>query len=262
MHLSNHYHLMIETPEPNLVEGMKWLQNAYTRRFNTRNRLWGRLFGDRYKAVVVEGERGEYYCTLLDYIHLNPVRAGLVQPHLDQSVLDYPWSSVACGYALPARRRAAWLAVEAGLRAFDWRDETAGRRRFVERLDRRAREEAAERCGVPEEPADLRLSHLRRGWYWGTQAFAEKLLKMAEGAIAGERIGRIGVERSVRRTGRGERRRLCGKGWRRPGLRRPSWRGCAAMMSGKWRWRERCGRRRPYRWDGSRNGWKCAARPT
>ena len=57
MHLSNHYHLMIETPEPNLVEGMKWLQNAYTRRFNTRHRLWGRLFGDRYKAVVVEGER-------------------------------------------------------------------------------------------------------------------------------------------------------------------------------------------------------------
>jgi len=185
--MSNHYHLMIETPEPNLVEGMKWLQNAYTRRFNTRHRLWGRLFGDRYKAVVVEGDRGDYYCTLLDYIHLNPVRAGLVQPHLDQSVLDYPWSSVACGYALPARRRAAWLAVEAGLRAFDWRDETAGRRRFVERLDRRAREEAAERCGVPEEPADLRLSHLRRGWYWGTQAFAEKLLKMAEGAIAGRK---------------------------------------------------------------------------
>ena len=42
--MSNHYHLMIETPEPNLVEGMKWLQNAYTRRFNTRHRLWGRLF--------------------------------------------------------------------------------------------------------------------------------------------------------------------------------------------------------------------------
>jgi len=54
--LSNHYHLMIETPEPNLVEGMKWLQNAVTRRFNVRHRAWGLVFGDRYKAVLVEGK--------------------------------------------------------------------------------------------------------------------------------------------------------------------------------------------------------------
>jgi putative transposase len=58
--MSNHYHLLIQTPEPNLVDGMKWLQNTYTRRFNIRHRLWGRLFGDRYKAMPVEGE-GSYY---------------------------------------------------------------------------------------------------------------------------------------------------------------------------------------------------------
>jgi REP element-mobilizing transposase RayT len=51
----NHYHLVIETPEPNLVAGMQWLQNTYTRRFNVRHGLWGRLFGDRYKSVLVEG---------------------------------------------------------------------------------------------------------------------------------------------------------------------------------------------------------------
>ncbi len=77
--MSNHYHLVIETPTANLVEGMKWLQNAYTRRFNTRHQLWGRLFGDRYKAVVVQSEEGDYFATLLDYLHLNPVRAGLVR---------------------------------------------------------------------------------------------------------------------------------------------------------------------------------------
>src|SRR4051794_24630833 len=49
--MSNHYHLVLQTPEPTLVVGMQWLQNAYTRRFNTRRRAWGRLFGDRYKAV-------------------------------------------------------------------------------------------------------------------------------------------------------------------------------------------------------------------
>src|SRR6266566_7396989 len=56
--MSNHYHLLLETPEANLVGGMQWLQNTYTRRFNTRHKVWGRLFGDRYKAVLVEGARG------------------------------------------------------------------------------------------------------------------------------------------------------------------------------------------------------------
>ena len=45
--MTNHYHLFIETPEANLVSGMKWLQNAYTRRFNTRHRAWGRTDGHR-----------------------------------------------------------------------------------------------------------------------------------------------------------------------------------------------------------------------
>jgi REP element-mobilizing transposase RayT len=45
--MSNHYHLMVETPEANLVAGMRWLQNTYTRRHNCRHRLWGGLFGDR-----------------------------------------------------------------------------------------------------------------------------------------------------------------------------------------------------------------------
>jgi REP element-mobilizing transposase RayT len=103
--MSNHYHILVETPEANLVEGMKWMQNTYTRRFNVRHGLWGRLFGDRYKSVLVEGE-GFYYQTLMDYIHLNPARARLVNPENGQSVLDYAWSSVAGGYALPPEKRA------------------------------------------------------------------------------------------------------------------------------------------------------------
>ena len=62
--MGNHYHLFIQTPEANLVEGMKWLQNTVTRRFNVRHREWGRLFGDRYKAVVIEGDSPHYYETL------------------------------------------------------------------------------------------------------------------------------------------------------------------------------------------------------
>jgi putative transposase len=62
--MRDHYHLFIETPEANLVEGMKWLQNTYTRRFNIRHRKWSRLFGERYKAVLVEGKLAAYYETL------------------------------------------------------------------------------------------------------------------------------------------------------------------------------------------------------
>ena len=88
MIMGNHYHLFIETPEANLVEGMKWLQNTYTRRFNVRHRAWGRVFGDRYKRVVVEGELPEYYGSLVDYIHLNPARAAIVSGRRGESLLE------------------------------------------------------------------------------------------------------------------------------------------------------------------------------
>ena len=184
--LSNHYHLMLETPEPNLVAGMKWLQNTVTRRFNVRHRAWGRVFGDRYKAVLVEGGEQFYYETLMDYIHLNPVRARLVRLGKGKSLLDYRWSSLAMGYGLPPRKRPPWLAVAKGLAVFGFADTANGRRRMVERLERRAMEEGSRRAGIvplPEE-MDARSSHLRRGWYWGRQRFAEQMLKLTEGSLA------------------------------------------------------------------------------
>lgn len=176
--MSNHYHLMIETPEANLVAGMKWLQNTYTRRFNLRHGLWGRLFGDRYKAVLSEGGSEYYYCALMDYIHLNPVRAGLVRIAQGESVRDYPWSSVAAGYAVATAQRPAWLAVVEGLAMMQCADTAAGRRRFVAHLDGRAEEEVRQAAGVVVPTQDRRRSHLRHGWYWGSQAFAEKALEL------------------------------------------------------------------------------------
>lgn len=183
--MSNHYHLFLQTPEPNLVAGMAWLQNTLTRRYNVRHRKWGRLFGDRYKAVIVEGEDRHHYQILMDYIHLNPVRARIIRPQSGNSVLDYAWSSIAGGYALPPKKRAKWLAADSGLKAFNVPDTTAGRRRMVERLDRRAVSEEIKNCGVPpqSEDVDARASHLRRGWYWGTQAFGEAMRKLAAGVL-------------------------------------------------------------------------------
>ncbi len=182
--MGNHYHLLIETPEPNLVEGMKWVQNTYTRRFNVRHRAWGRVFGDRYKAVIVEGEQAEYYSRVVDYLHLNPVRAGLVDVDAGGSVLDYKWSSVAGGYALPAPKRANWLAATDGLRRLGFPDTVAGRRSMVESLDRRAMQER-EDSGLVAVPKgfDARISHLRQGWYWGSEGFAEKLRAMLKSKL-------------------------------------------------------------------------------
>lgn len=184
--MGNHYHLFIETPEPNLVAGMQWLQNTYTRRFNIRHRKWGRLFGDRYKAVIVEGSESDYYRTLMDYIHLNPVRARIIAPGRREGVMAYPWSSIAGGYALSAGRRAKWLAAGHALRVFECEDSARGRQKFVERLDRRAVEEEVKNCGVPPMPEEVdgRCSHLRRGWYWGSQAFAEKLASGLKNAVS------------------------------------------------------------------------------
>jgi REP element-mobilizing transposase RayT len=52
--MSNHFHLVVETPQANLVGGMKWFLGTYTSRFNRRHKLFGHLFSGRYKALIVD----------------------------------------------------------------------------------------------------------------------------------------------------------------------------------------------------------------
>src|SRR5580765_2000118 len=73
--MSNHFHLVIETPQANLVRGMKWFLGVYTSRFNRRHKLFGHLFSGRYKALIVDGSGSGYFKTVCDYTHLNPGRA-------------------------------------------------------------------------------------------------------------------------------------------------------------------------------------------
>ena len=72
--MNNHFHLVIETPQPNLSLGMKWLLGTYTQRFNRRHRHWGHLFGGRYKAQLIDGRSPGYLRAACDYVHLNPVQ--------------------------------------------------------------------------------------------------------------------------------------------------------------------------------------------
>ena len=60
--MGNHYHLLLETPEPNLVAGMRWFQGTYTIRFNHPHQLSGHLFQGRYKALPVAAEEEGTSC--------------------------------------------------------------------------------------------------------------------------------------------------------------------------------------------------------
>lgn len=74
--MSNHYHVVIETPDANLVVGMHWLQGTFASRFNRFHGEHGHVFQGRYKSPLVEP--GEVLRRVVDYVHLNPVRAGLL----------------------------------------------------------------------------------------------------------------------------------------------------------------------------------------
>lgn len=73
--MGNHYHLLAETPQPNLSGGMRWLNGVYTQRFNRRHERVGHVLQGRFKAILVE--RDSYLLELARYIVLNPVRAGM-----------------------------------------------------------------------------------------------------------------------------------------------------------------------------------------
>jgi REP element-mobilizing transposase RayT len=76
--MPNHFHWVVETPQSNLVAGIKWLLGTYTSRFNRRHKLFGHLFSGRYKSLIVDGSGSGYLKSVGDYVHLNPARAKLV----------------------------------------------------------------------------------------------------------------------------------------------------------------------------------------
>ncbi len=141
--MGNHFHLIVETPQPNLVAGMKWFLGTYTSRFNRRHKLFGHLFSGRYKALVVDGSGHGYLRTVCDYVHLNPARAKLLTDA--EPLRAYAWSSYG-DYLRKPSERAAWLRVgrlfgEMGIP----QDSAAGRQQFELRMeDRRGEETGAE----------------------------------------------------------------------------------------------------------------------
>jgi len=118
--MTNHYHLILETPEGNLSRAVQWLNVSYATYYNRRHQCVGHLFQGRFKAILVDA--GTYLEALSRYIHRNPVQAGLVS-----CARDYEWSScryfVRDGEILPS-----WLEVNRILAGFGRTRKLAERR--------------------------------------------------------------------------------------------------------------------------------------
>ena len=84
--MTNHYHLLIETPDGNLTIGMRQLNGVYTQVFNRRHGKTGHIFQGRYKAIVIQ--KDSHLLEVCRYVVLNPVRARMVE-----KPEEYPWSS-------------------------------------------------------------------------------------------------------------------------------------------------------------------------
>jgi len=84
--MTNHYHLLVETPQANLSRAMKWINVSYAVYFNRKRSRRGHLFQGRFKSILVQTD--EYLKQLSRYIHLNPLRVKMVE-----DLGAYKWSS-------------------------------------------------------------------------------------------------------------------------------------------------------------------------
>jgi REP element-mobilizing transposase RayT len=151
--MTNHYHVVVETPDANLSHGMRQLNGVYTQRFNRRHGLVGHLFQGRFKGILVERET--HLLELARYVVLNPVRAGMVA-----DAAEWHWSSFAAmtGAALAP----SWLTTDWLLSQFGQNRHTA-RMRYVDFV----------RAGVGQAPI---WEGLRHQLFLGSEAFVEQIV--------------------------------------------------------------------------------------
>lgn len=155
--MTNHYHLLIETPEANLAKGMRQLNGVYTQRFNRVHGRVGHVFQGRYQAILVE--RDSYLLELARYVVLNPLRAKMVK-----RLQAWPWSSylATCAQA----NAPAWLQT-------DW---------LLSQFSPRRSNAIAKYVAFVHEGARLPSiwAQLRGQIYLGSDAFVQKMQKQIE----------------------------------------------------------------------------------
>ena len=158
--MNNHEHLFVETPEPNLADGMRHLNGSYTSYFNRRHGRRGHLFQGRYRGHLIEEEG--YFLEVSRYIHLNPVRAKLVDRPRQWAWGSYP------GYSR-LDRKVPWVTYERVLGEFGRTQREARRayRRFV-------------RAGMADPPPSP-FADAVAGLVVGSAAFLDRVREMLGG---------------------------------------------------------------------------------
>ena len=157
--MTNHYHLVVETPEGNLAKGMRHLNGVYTQHVNRTHRRVGHVFQGRYKGILVE--KDDYLLELARYVVLNPVRAEMVN-----DAADWPWSSHRA--MLGAVETPDWLTCDWLLRQFG-----------VTRTKAVARYVDFVRAGIGLPPI---WDQLRQQIYLGSGAFVARMQAEIESA--------------------------------------------------------------------------------
>ena len=170
--MTNHYHLVVETPEGNLSKGMRQLNGMFTQASNRRHKRVGHIFQGRFKGILVN--KDSYLLELARYVVLNPVRAGMVK-----HPKEYPWSSY--GMMVGYVQTPSWLAADGVLALFGTRRAEA-RRRYAQFV--------AE--GVGKETV---WSELRQQIYLGNEKFVQRMQRKT--ALQGDELT---VPRAQRRA--------------------------------------------------------------
>ena len=167
--MDNHYHLFIQTPIANISEGMHYLNTSYANWFKAKYRLVGSIFQGRYKSILIDAD--SYALVLSTYIHLNPLRAGMVK-----RLEDYPFSSF-LDYIDTKRPVIKRLDISLILDRFSNKTEQAQRmyKQFI--LDNREMQSP--------------LKDVFKGFVLGSDAFIKKIT---------EKIKSIGENREIKET--------------------------------------------------------------
>jgi REP element-mobilizing transposase RayT len=174
--MGNHYHLLVETPEPTLSRGMRDLNGVTTQRFNRRHGRTGHLFEGRFKAILVE--RDAHLLEVARYIVLNPLRVGIAR-----SAAAWPWSSYKATAGLSDGPE--WLETEWTLEQFGRRPAEA-RRRYAAFV--------AEGKGSGYDP----WSHLHGQVFLGSEDFAREASRKANRKGAAKDVPRAQREPAPR----------------------------------------------------------------
>ena len=162
--LPEEFHLLTETPQANLVAGMKWLLGTYTMSFNRRHGTRGHLFAGRYRSLPIDAETASYVRTIGNYVHLQPAYA---EQWSDRKPLrDYAWNSLQY-YAGTMESVPGWLCQNRLLSAVSQPASASGdSSRWLADLE-----------ALRQSKASPEWQPIRRGWCFGSNAFRQKLLE-------------------------------------------------------------------------------------